>query len=232
MLKKIINKFSKTNRLVKKFTSDPEFPWLISFPRTGSHWLRLLMELYFEKPSLTRTFYYHDVKDFTCYHQHDEDLSIKNIKNVLYLYRNPMDTVYSQMNYYKENMDDEARIKYWSELYGSHLSKWLFEEKFTIKKTVLTYEGLKNNINREFKKICDHFEEPFISSKFDLVIAKVNKEELKKKTKHDNQVVNLSHSYESQRENFGKNYGEYIMKCVSQQNKELKSLFTITVQNN
>ena len=112
-------------KLVSSFTDDPEFPFLVSFPRTGSHWLRLLMELYFEKPALVRAFYYKDAMDFTCYHHHDENLELSGRKNVIYLYRNPVDTVYSQLCYYNQKIDDEARIQEWSNLYGRLLKKWL-----------------------------------------------------------------------------------------------------------
>ena len=74
-----------------KVLSDPDFPFLISFPRTGSHWLRMLMELYFEQPSLVRVFYYKDNDNYLCYHHHDEDLKLVDKKNVIYLYRDPVD---------------------------------------------------------------------------------------------------------------------------------------------
>lgn len=142
--------------IVESKISDSGFPYLISFPRTGSHWLRMIMELYFEKPSLVRAFYYKNATSFTCYHRHDEKLEIQR-KNVIYLYRNPVDTIYSQMNYYKEHIEDTYRIKYWANLYGRHLKKWLIDEAFTNKKTVLTYDGLKSNMEQEFVKICSHF---------------------------------------------------------------------------
>ena len=44
------------SKIVERHIADPEFPYLISFPRTGSHWLRMLMELYFDRPSLTLLF--------------------------------------------------------------------------------------------------------------------------------------------------------------------------------
>ena len=76
LVKKINNIIKNTNsnsyrvnqKIVNKFISDPDFPFLVSFSRTGSHWLRNIMELYFEKPSLVRAFYYKNAKDFTCYH--------------------------------------------------------------------------------------------------------------------------------------------------------------------
>ena len=56
------NRIQKSNsRIINKQNvdlayEDITFPFLVSFPRTGSHWLRMLMELYFDKPSLTRSF--------------------------------------------------------------------------------------------------------------------------------------------------------------------------------
>ena len=94
--------------VIKSFTDNPDFPYLVSFSRTGSHWLRMIMELYFEKPSLVRAFYFKDANDFTCYHTHDMDLELRR-ENVIYLYRNPVETVYSQLCYYKEDPDDRGK---------------------------------------------------------------------------------------------------------------------------
>jgi hypothetical protein len=210
--------------VINSFISNPDFPWLISFSRTGSHWLRMLMELYFEKPALVRIFYFKDAKDFTCYHRHDMDLAIEGIRSVIYLYRNPVETIYSQLNYYKEDTNSPERIRYWAELYGKHLSKWLFAENFTIKKTVITYEGLKNDMHNEFKKVCDHFDKPFDIAKLDYVLTRVSKEEIKKKTKHDKQVINLSENYRNKREFFRKEHGDFVMECVFTQNERLKEL--------
>ena len=48
------------------------------------------MELYLEKPSLVRAFYYKDASDFTCYHTHDMDLQLRR-QNVIYLYHDPVE---------------------------------------------------------------------------------------------------------------------------------------------
>jgi hypothetical protein len=211
--------------VINSFISNPDFPWLISFSRTGSHWLRMLMELYFEKPSLVRIFYFKGAKDFTCYHRHDMDLDIKGIRNVIYLYRNPVETIYSQLNYYREDTNSMERIRYWAELYGRHLSKWLFKESFTIKKTVITYEGLKNDMHNEFRKICEHFGHSLDPEKLTVAARKVSKKDLKKKTRHDKQVVNLSGSYETSRERFRNEHGGFVMGCVYSQDQRLKGLF-------
>ncbi|MEL6926389.1 MAG: hypothetical protein AAFO94_20265, partial [Bacteroidota bacterium] len=127
-----------SKKAIARIIADPEFPYLISFPRTGSHWLRMLMELYFDKPSLALAFYNKEATEFTCYHRHDESLDIQGIRNVIYLYRDPVETIYSQMNYHKEPVDDAQRQQYWSDLYGRHLQKWLFNETFTKKKLILS----------------------------------------------------------------------------------------------
>lgn len=195
--------------VIKSFTNDPDFPYLVSFSRTGSHWLRMIMELYFEKPSLVRAFYFKDATDFTCYHTHDMDLKLRR-QNVIYLYRDPVETVYSQLGYYKESPDDPERRHHWTDLYARHLAKWLVQDDFTKKKTIITYEGMKSNMDGEIEKICRHFGKDFDPVKLESVLAKVSKVELKKKTKHDQQVVNLSDVYRNAREVFKEKYGKLI----------------------
>jgi Sulfotransferase domain len=218
MLKKIVSRVMNSDgsvsvddpKVVKSFTDNPDFPYLVSFSRTGSHWLRMIMELYFEKPSLVRAFYFKDATDFTCYHRHDIELELRR-QNVIYLYRNPVETVYSQLGYYKENLDDPERRHHWTDLYARHLAKWLVHDDFTTRKTVITYEGMKSNMHGEIEKLCRHFGQEYDPVKLDSVLAKVSKDELKKKTKHDQQVVNLSDSYRNEREVFRNNYGKLII---------------------
>lgn len=167
------------------------------------------MELYFEKPSLVRAFYFKNASDFTCYHTHDMDLKLRR-DNVLYLYRDPVETIYSQLCYYKEDLDDQERRQYWTDLYAHHLSKWLVHDDFTKKKTVLTYEGMKSDMYREIAKICQHFDKEFNSEKLNAVLMKISKNALKKKTKHDQQVVNLTEVYSNERENFRDKNGKLI----------------------
>ena len=56
--------FITDEAIISAFTRDPENTFLVSFPRTGSHWLRMLTELYFERPSLLRVFYYYNRRDY------------------------------------------------------------------------------------------------------------------------------------------------------------------------
>lgn len=232
MLKKLISRILNPDGsvsiddpvVIKSFTDNPEFPYLVSYSRTGSHWLRMIMELYFEKPSLVRAFYFKDATDFTCYHTHDMDLTLRR-DNVLYLYRNPVETIYSQLSYYKESLDDQERRQHWTQLYAQHLSKWLVHDDFTKKKTVLSYEGMKSDMPQEFAKVCRHFGEELDPPRLTAVLEKVSKAELKKKTVHDQQVVNLSDVYRDEREVFGSKYGQLIVDEVYATEPSLESLF-------
>ena len=212
--------------LIETFIKNPHFPYLVSFPRTGSHWLRMLMELYFEKPALIRIFYYRNSKDFTCYHTHDEDLSVKRRKNVLYLYRDPVDTVYSQIKYYNEDITDDVRVESWSKLYAKHLVKWLYDDKYSKKKTIITYEGLKADSESEFKKVADHFEINFDVKRFATVAAQVTKKSLKKKTVHDKKVVNLNNNYENYRIQFRALMGNCVREAVLSIDRRLVTCFS------
>jgi Sulfotransferase domain len=217
LLKKIVSRVINPDgsvsvndpEVIKAFTDNPDFPYLVSFSRTGSHWLRMIMELYFEKPSLARAFYFKDATDFTCYHRHDMELDLRR-ENVIYLYRNPVETVYSQLCYYKESPDDQEKRQHWTNLYAQHLAKWLVHDDFTKKKTIITYEGMKSDMHGEIKKICNHFGKDFDPAKLDSVLVQVSKDELKKKTKHDQQVVNLSSEYQANRTAFADRHSGQI----------------------
>jgi len=201
--------------MINRFTDDPDFPYLVSFPRTGSHWLRMIMELYFGKPSLVRIFYFRDAKDFSCYHTHDLELDVER-RNVIYLFREPVATIYSQLSYHRENPDDRSRIENWARLYGKHLEKWLISENFTGKKTILTYEGMKSNMDGEFRKVCEHFEWPFDDNRLKEVRARVSKKEVRKRTKHDSQVVNLKKAYDAARKEFTARHGDFIWGIINE----------------
>jgi len=212
------------SKIIETFANNENNTFLVSFPRTGSHWLRMIMELYFERPSLVRIFYYPENTNYLTLHTHDKEFDIER-ENVIYLYRDPVDTIYSQLNYYNENINDEARIIHWSHQYGQHLDKWLCKEKFTKKKTVLTYEGMKRNMATEFAKITSHFGQILDTKKLEKTTAKITKEEVKKKTGHDPQVVQLESDYENVRSDFKKNYSSLVWDTVITNREHLKEHF-------
>ena len=198
---------------IEAFKNDPNHTLLVSFPRTGSHWLRMLMELYFGRPSLVRIFYYPEKNDYLTLHTHDLELDAE-CRSVIYLYRDPVNTVYSQLRYHKEDINNRDRITYWSDLYGRHLAKWLHQEGFTRKKTIVRYERFKDPGNDEFRKICDHFKEPFEKERLDLAMSRVSKEHVQEKTVHDQQVINLTRQYTEERKRFHDRQGGFVWQVL------------------
>jgi glycosyltransferase involved in cell wall biosynthesis/protein-L-isoaspartate O-methyltransferase len=211
-------------QVINAFIEKPDNTFLVSFPRTGSHWLRMLMELYFGRPSLVRVFYYPERTDYLTLHTHDIDLDVKR-SNVIYLYRDPVDTIYSQLCYYKESPDDLNRIEYWSELYGKHLDKWLHSEKFCTRKTVISYEGLKKDIVDEFGRITRHYDQPLDTNLLEKVVPKVSKIEVKSKTMHDLQVIQVRSDYELDRNKFRALFGSLVWSIVLKDRSYLKNYF-------
>lgn len=213
--------------IVEKFISDSSFPYLVSFSRTGSHWLRMLMELYFDKASMKLLFNksYKNEKEYTCYHTHDMDLDTER-SHVIYLYRNPVDTIYSQMNYYKQDLSDGNSLDQWSSLYGRHLDKWLYKETFTTKKTVLTYENLKKNLPSEFKKLTDFFGYELDSSRIISIADQATKDKIKDKTSHDPQVISLNNNYLGEKETFKEKNSNRIFRNLEKINPDLLNLFS------
>ena len=199
--------------IIDAFKANPANTFLVSFPRTGSHWLRMLMELYFGRPSLVRVFYYPECRDYLTFHTHDLDLDVVRT-HVIYLYRGPVDTIYSQLQYHKENIDDRVRIVYWTDLYGRHLDKWLHQETFTTRKTVIRYERLKADLAGEFAKICAHFGESFDVTRLREAAALVTKDRVKQKTPHDPQVINLDRIYEEERHRFQAEHGDFVWQAL------------------
>lgn len=200
-------------REVQRFADNPNNPYLVSFPRTGSHWLRMLMELYFERPSLVRIFYYPQKTHYLTLHTHDLDLQLVR-ENVLYLYRDPVDTIYLLMSYNREDVDCRDCMAHWCELYGRHLDKWLHQEGFTKKKTLIRYENLKQNLDCEFGKVCAHFDIPLDVQRLALVSEQVSKERLKQLTHHNPRVVTTIGAYARGLERFRTMYGAWVWETL------------------
>ena len=207
------------------YVADPQNPFLVSFPRTGSHWLRMLCELYFEQPTLVRMFYYPEKTNYLFLHRHDVDLDVER-ENVIYLYREPVMTIYSQLNYYNEDPDNTDRIRYWSDVYGQHLNKWLIAETFTKKKTILTYEAMLKDLPSVIEKVAAHLGKPFDPQRVTQVASQVTKEEVKRKTQeHDGQVVQLGQKYQQTGEGFRQRHTDLVWEAVLKNREALKAYF-------
>ena len=203
------------------------YPLFISFPRTGSHWINAVMELYFDRPRLPHvraTFMDYGRNDYMWFHDHDtiayDKLHIEN-SEALYLYRDPVDTVFSYLVYEFNNGKSlktnqhalEGLVSAAATHYKNHLIKWLITAPA---KTVVKNERFKSDPEAEFSLICDHFGVPFDSERakqcFDIVTPRA----LSERKTEENTLSDfmLTEEYKQERGWFRDTYGELINNIV------------------
>lgn len=210
--------------LLAAFDADPLAPYLVSFPRTGSHWLRMLLELYFERPTLPRAFYFLQNNDFLLRSTQDLDLSLRR-QSVIVLYRDPVATVYSQLRYHQEHTNHTARIRHWTNEYGTHLAHWLLDEDFTTRKTLVTYEAMQADLLTALRPVFAHLDHEVDTARFAQVAAQVTKQEVKRKTPHDEQVVQLGAHYGDTRTRFRTRYRDLVWQTLLDGRPQLRDYF-------
>lgn len=233
------NETYKHSMWVETCIKDPDFPWMISFPRTGSNWLRMIMELYFRKPALTGSFYHPYAVSFTCYARHDINLKLKGIRNVIYLHREPVSTVFSFMKYHHgenifnlpPNASYKEQIKACAQIYGRHVAKWMLHEQDSQKKCCVSYDKMRQSPHDEFKKISNFFEMPFDPKKLDFALSHATKIKNEKKQKNKNpRVVITEANYENDRVAFSSKYSKLINEYFMAQDPQLLNYHNLSQQ--
>lgn len=203
----------RSRAVIRNYLAQQDSSALVSFPRTGSHWLRMMMERYFERPSLVRIFFYPEKTDYLSFHTHDKNLRFLHPR-VIYLYRDPVDTVYSQMQFCGEPLDSAGKVRHWTGEYAANLSKWLLTETFTEKKLILRYENLRNEPATEFARLCDWYGTDFDAARFEQAKAGLTRQRVDSGTS-DRRVVNLSSDYADQRKKFRAMHQELIWEMIN-----------------
>tara|TARA_R110002051_G_scaffold85108_1_gene150361 strand:+ start:70 stop:792 length:723 start_codon:yes stop_codon:yes gene_type:complete len=210
---------------VNEWENIKKYPLFISFPRTGAHWINAVMELYFDRPRLPHrrtTLLDSKRDDWMWFHDHDtiayDKLYVED-QEALYLYRDPIDTVYSYIIYQFNNGKNIASmnskilgdlVSACSQHYKKHLQKWV------LSKTLIKHENFKIDRSSEFKKICDHFEVEFDEEKVSCCFDLVTPEVLTELRTEDNALSNfmLSRQYKNDRNAFKEKYGDKINSIV------------------
>lgn len=206
--------YRHSDRVVREFLEDPYAPVLISFPRTGSHQLRLLMELYFKRPSLPRIFLHKKSRNFTCCHLHDlippdRPAGVER-KRVIYLYREAGATVHSVMKYYGEDTTDPERVDHWSTVYGEHLRKWLLEENASEEKLKLRYETLQTEPETLFRDLSGFFGESHDPEHLKKALEMASKEKVGELTKDNPSIIGDPEKRKEERERFLEEFEQRI----------------------
>jgi len=207
------------------FMANPDNNYLISCPRSGSHWLRAVMELYFHRPILRRTFYYFDRTDYLLMHEHDMRETMTP-RNVIYLHRDPVSVVFSWLMYEKISpIASKEQIVNKANLWGRHLHRWLVTEDFTVKKTVITFEAFQKIPRETFAFITAHFGQPLYGSDFSSAYSMVTKKELQAKLEEIDPgwgpIINDSKAYDTMRNEFRETHSDLIWEVALKDREEI-----------
>ena len=140
-------------------TNENNNPYYVGVSRSGSHWIRLVLEGYLDGKSPLSSFIackddinilYSRLNDFKGTHDMQLDFVYDN---VIYLYRNPIDCIFSNLKYDGTDITDKKAVDYYLNIWIKHIQKWVYDEKFTKHKVILSYERLKNDFVSEFSKL-------------------------------------------------------------------------------
>ena len=194
----------------KGVSYDPRMehlPVFISYPRSGSHWLNGLMELYFQRPRLRHgpASWFPNRNDFMWFHDHDihSDLEIGHDK-VMYLIRDPKDVIFSLLKAEHNEITGEL-VREQIDRLQRHYNKYLNMPSCH----VISYHRMKRVPHEEFAKITDWFDHIFAPITFDRVLQMVSKSKVIDKAV-DKRYFNkdmLSSNYEDERKQFKSTFG-------------------------
>jgi hypothetical protein len=182
----------------------------VGLSRSGSHWIRLVLEHYMGGNSPLSNFLGSAINTNNFRATHDLQLDFV-ADYVIYLYRNPIDCIYSNLKYDEidTNVDCISKIDYYLDIWIRHIQKWIYDENFTKDKVILCYEKLKNDFNNEFSKLLIFLNLQVNTEKIEEGNNIYTKSKIKKIVR-DDRVINNELNYEIDRELFTQKYKNYI----------------------
>jgi hypothetical protein len=210
--------------IINAFAANPDNTYIVSFPRTGSAWLRMMIELTFGRPTLTRVYFLQDRTDYIMLHTHDDNLTLRR-NRVVYLYRDPVDTVYSHLSFMSKDTTSEPDILRFSERYGQHLWKWLVAEKFTHRKTIIRYDRLHEDVAAEMRKIASGIGVLIDDERARAAAIIADKRTMKLSTGYDPKIMREGIDYEVARADFRRNFSDTVWRQVLNNREEIMEWF-------
>lgn len=202
---------------------DRTLPQLVSYPRTGSHWVRLVLEQYLNKYCLPTTFFDCDKNNYWGYHLHDRIVGegaegiTGNFDKVIYLYRSPVDTIFSQVMFDRVDFTKSFNNSYIEQImdeYYDHLERWLFDNDDIKNIIFVKYEDIKSDPVDIFSKILAFLNYNIDKKKLEAICKKTTIKKSKEKTSFDSSIINRDHfngEYDIKKKEFTKKYKKYIL---------------------
>lgn len=120
----------------------------------------MILELYFDRPLLTRHFFEHESDEPLLFHDHDKSLNQTPTGPVLYLCRGPVATVFSELTYHHGPATPDltpAEVDAVADSYHAHLRHWLLGGAPAQPGLVLTYEELMSEPDAALRPAVEFF---------------------------------------------------------------------------
>jgi hypothetical protein len=195
---------------------------LVSFPRSGRNWVCTLLDVYNGGPVFNNRLNNPDNPDVGCSnflgtYNHDHNANKPISGRVLYIYRNPIDVIFSMLNSNnvwvkkdKKLKNQDERIRAWAKRWKNHTRKWRDGvQPDCTDKLVIKYENLATNLVDTLELICKWIWLNETVSKFrcEAAVNAVSKDFVKKICKEDNAIV----AFDSKdKKTFRQQYGKII----------------------
>lgn len=195
----------------------PGLPMLVSFPRTGSHWLRVFLERWFDRPLMTRSFFEHASNDYLLLHTHALDGSLDALareRPVVYLHRSVIATIFSELTY---RHGEAACAQAWPEVagvadaYREHLAKWLGPDAPAADRCILAYEELLDRPMEALARVARFLGGSLDEERAAPLWASCTHELVSERTTHDPRVVARDRDLALRRELFRYRFGRRIL---------------------
>ena len=200
--------------------SRNQLPWIVSFPRSGSHWVNCALELYSGRrrcfqigfPMNTISLLSREVpREHFWIHTH-QAAGIKKPKKVAFLTRDIVDVIYSYSWAQKRHTDDliEHFIDQTVPKYFETYKKWLIDTPADIG---VTYANIMTKPKIEFRKLVEFLEFDWDEVKALQCLGEVTKSKLAENGKLGNAFFGpqlMTEEYKIKRGLFRSRYGHKI----------------------
>lgn len=221
-------------------------PVVVSFPRSGRHWLMLALECYFKESISYDDSPWSDnslPSKMLFMHEDPNPEQFTQLNNYLCLYRRDIvSCIFSHMwkaqifsHYDANNESDIQKLR--NQRAGDsflieHLdfiTSWIrtFHPRFSSRNVVgvVTFEDMQRDLSDVLARVCEFIGEDYIPEEAARVNRECTKEVISELTEPFQ--VNTSDHYQNLRSDFRENYNDFIHDYFKQQSPELLNVFDI-----
>lgn len=197
-------------RMRQDYLADQNHPVLVSFPRTGSHWVRLLVEEATGSPTLPRPLVASGT-DYVLTHHHDPGLRLKH-RTVVYLYRRDVSaTVFSLLALTHGRVVDTSRMDKYAREYAMHMRRWLLSGPIARRKMVMVYEKLAHHTARWLRRLLRFLGRKVPPGAVDAAVLAATKERMRGiSLEWSTGVVHVGEHYDADRVAFEEEHGGHV----------------------